>query len=256
MKKLAAAAMLLSCLPSWASDLSTEFCDIDLNAKVQLNKEFIEITQQDQSFYRMIGSERLIVNGQEINLTESQQVLMAHYVKTIKALVPELEGMIIYGMKLAIDGTEQAMEEVIRKNKPLADKAEGRLRRISRELQLHFSLNNGIQFDESGAFSDSFFSAEILLPEPKSTLRLIMAAAKDMWLTVGDINGFEAKRATFRDFIEQHQEQGAPLLPQLSEALCELIAYVDDVEEVMRDEIVDIADINMLDVTLHQALDN
>ena len=101
MKQLA--ALVLSLMAG--SVAAHNSCNVDLSAGLRISDSAIEFYEGDQSIYKIVEDQYLEVKGKAQKLTNTQQALVANYANHIRAAVPEVKG-------LALDGIDLAIEEI------------------------------------------------------------------------------------------------------------------------------------------------
>ena len=261
MKKSAAVILTLISAPIWAHDINSDACDIDLDAGMYINQEVIEFTKNEKVLYKILGENTLVVDGKEVSLAAHQEVLVADYANSIRSVVPEVKTIAIEGVSLATEGVNLAFNELLGEGNNLASNLTQELNKLSEELDTRLSLESGIRFGENGAISEDFLG-EDFEQRVENTIEsaikdsmgsLLIAVGQEMLFAGGDMEALETRMENFGADIEQQMEARAELLETKAYALCQSVAAIDELEEQMRSEINEIAQFDLLSVSIHSS---
>ena len=264
MKKLTAASVTLISAtlisaPVSAHDINSDACDVNLETGMYINHEVIEFTKNDKVLYKIVGENTLVVSGEEVSLAAHQEALVADYADSIRAVVPEVKGIAIEGIALATEGVNLAFNGLLGEGNNLANNLTQELNKLGSELDTRLSLESGIRFDENGAIGEDFLGEDfeervedtIESAIQDSIGSLLIAVGQEMLFAGGDMEALETRMENFGADIEQQMEARAELLEAKADALCQSIVVIDELEAQMRDEISELADFDLLEVSAH-----
>lgn len=125
-------------------------CDLDLHAGVRITDNSIEFYESDESIYNIIEDQYLEVKGKTQKLTQAQQRLIANYAASIRAAVPEVQGLALDGIDLAIDGVTLAFDSLLGEKNKISAQLNIELTNLKGDVNRHFSSGNSISFNRGG----------------------------------------------------------------------------------------------------------
>lgn len=260
MKTLLATAVLLSTTTAFAHDtsFSSDSCNIELNAGVKINKNFIEFTKNDQALYKIINNEILIVNGKEVELNDYQQSLVLEYSTSIRSVLPEAKELAFDAIEIAVEGVNLAFNELLGENNDVGEDLTEHLYGIRDEVDRRFASENEFYIDEHGDFADDFFNEELeqrIEAAVEDTIQnslgsLLIAVGQEMLFAGGDMEAFEARMENFGEQIERDIEYRAEKLEKRGEALCHTVYKIDGIETQLSQSIDELSDFNVIDADL------
>jgi len=252
MKLLTLTSAILMSGSVWAHNS----CDIDLNAHVRIDNKVVEFSDENQPLYKIVDDKYLYVEGDKVSLDKQQQVLITQYSKDIKALVPEVRGVVTEGIDLAVEGVGLAFNELLGEDNDVGNELTSELTIIKDELAQKLSLEHGVSIGKEGVADDNFFGKEfenrietvVESAVKKSMGTLLIAVGKEMLFSGGDPEAFEARMENFGEQIETEMESRAEELEKKANVLCYSVKKLDEQEEHLREEVSELAPFNMIKV--------
>ncbi|WP_206485372.1 DUF2884 family protein [Thalassotalea sp. G2M2-11] len=262
MKTLLATAILLTTTTAFAHDthMSSNSCDVDLNAGLRINKELVEFSKNNRPLYQIINNKTLIVDGQEVALDHSQQQLVTQYSTQIRAVVPEVKVLAVDAINLAVDGVNLAFNELLGKGNDVSEDLTAHLHKIRDEVEYKFDSNQEFYIDEHGDFSDDFFGEEFesriedVIEETieNSMGSLLIAVGQELLFAGGDMDAFEAKMENFGERIEHEMESRSDEIEKRGEAICYSVYKVEQLEQQLQDEVDELSQFDVISAKIKE----
>lgn len=261
MRTLIASAILISG-SAFAHDthISTDSCDLDLNAGLTIKDNVVSFTKHDKTLYKIYNDQTLVVDGDEVALDSSQQALVTQYSTQIRQVVPEVKVLASDAIDLAIEGVNLAFNELLGEGNNVAHDLTVQLNAISEDIDQTFDANN-FSIDEHGTLQGDFFGEafeqriEGLVEETvkNSMGTLLIAVGQEMLFSGGNMEAFETRMEDFGTRIEQEMEARAEKLEGRAEALCQSVKAIDELEEQLKSSIEEMpkTDVLRAEVSAH-----
>jgi hypothetical protein len=256
MKTMIATALVLASSMSYAHDnsFSSESCNVDLNGGISINAQEITFSKNKTQLYKIVGNDTLVVNGEKIDLTRSQQSLLNEYSTNIRAVVPEVQSIAVDAIDLAIDGVNLAFNELLGEGNDVSAELTTQLTSIRNDVNTEFNGSNDFYIDEDGFAGEDFFGDEFeqkIENAVESTIQnslgsLMIAVGQEMLFSGGDMNAFETRMENFGEQIEHEMESRGAGLEQRGEALCQSVITIDELEDQLRNEVDEISEFNII----------
>jgi hypothetical protein len=256
MKTLIATALIIASSTSYAHDssFSSESCNVDLNGGVNISAKEITFSKNKSPLYTIVNNDTLIVNGEEIDLTSSQQSLLTQYSTSIRDVVPEVKSIALDAIDLAIDGVNLAFNELLGEGNDVSADLTTQLTTIRTEVDSEFDGSRDFYIDEDGFAGDDFFGADFeqrIETAVESTIQnsigsLMIAVGQEMLFSGGNMDAFETRMENFGNQIEHEMESRGEGLEKRGEALCQSVIMIDEMEEQLKDEIDELASFNFI----------
>lgn len=261
MKTLIATAILLTSTSVLAHDtnFSSDACNVDLNAGLRINKELIEFTKNNDVLYQIKNNKTLIVDGDKISLSSSQQDLVTEYSTSIRAVIPDVKELAVDAVDLAIEGVNIAFTELLGSDNNISEDLTTQLISIRNEVAHKFDENQEVYIDEDGHFENDFFDQEFeekiekIVEETvqNSMGTLLIAVGQELLFSGGDMEAFEAKMENFGSQIERDIEGGAAKLEKRGEALCYSVKDIDIIEGKLSESISELSGFDVFDAEIN-----
>ncbi len=260
MKTLLATAILLSTTSAFAHDssISSDSCDVDLNAGLRINKTLVEFSRDNKPLYQIFDNKRLVINGQEIGLDSAQQALVTQYSTNIRAVLPEVKEIAGDAINLAIEGVNLAFNELLGEGNDLGQELTTQLNVIRNDIDQRFSADKEFYIDEHGDLSDDFFGDEfeerienVVEETVKNSMgSLLIAVGQEMLFSGGDMDAFETRMENFGEQIEHEMEARGEQLEKRGEALCYSVYQIDQLEQQMAEQISEMASFDVISASV------
>jgi hypothetical protein len=256
MKTLIATALILASTSSFASNVSftNDSCDVDISGGIKITATVIEFSKNKKSLYKIVDNEMLYVDGEQINLSHSQQSLVTDYSNSIRATLPEVKDIALDAIDLASDGVNLAFNELLGEGNDISTEITAQLSEIRKEVDEGFTNDKVISFDEDGFSGDEFFNEGFekrIESAVESTVQnsigsLLIAVGQQMLFSGGDMDTFETRMENFGERIEQEMESRGEEIEKRGEALCQSVVAIDALEDQLTHDIEELEDFNML----------
>jgi Protein of unknown function (DUF2884) len=239
-------------------------CNVDLSAgfSIKVNStEFLqakgENNEKRRSLYTIIAGKKLLVENQEIKLSDDQQTLVNKYDEKIRHLVPQVKSVAIEGVDLAIEGVNLAFNGLLGEGNAVAADLTAELTLIREQVSTNLSIEHGVSVGVEGLESEGLlgkdFDKRIESAVEKAVLdsmgSILIAMGQQMVASEGDERNFETRMENFGENIEHEMTSRSAVIEKKAEALCISIAEVDALEEQLKREIEPLAGINVFTVT-------
>ena len=251
MKTLLATALILTTTTVYAHDS----CDVELEGGVNIDSAAIEFSQDKKTVYKIVDDKILIINGSSVDLSASQQSLVTEYATSIRAVIPEVKSIAIEGMDLAVEGVNLAFDELLGADNDVGKDLTDELTFLRDEVQRGFDSKEGFYFDENGFEGKDFFGEDfeqriesVVEKAIKDSMGSLLIAVGQQMLFSGDSDAFETRMEGFGHTIESQMEERGQALAQKAEQICLSVVAIDKLEEQLKTEISELADINILTV--------
>ncbi len=256
MKKLLIKAvtgtMLTSVLTS-TSVYAHDACNASLEAGFSLNKIGLEfLDEHDNTLYKITDDRTLIVDGQSVDLSPYQQVLVRDYSTSIRAMVPQVK-------TIAIEGVNLAFNALLGEGNELGSQLTDELFNIRKEISDRFSVNQGFTIGsngfEGGDYLGDEFESRIERVVEQTLMNsmgsLLVAMGKEMILSAGDTKTFEKRMEKLGDNLAQQMEVRAEKLEHQAEDLCLAAVRIDQVEERLKIRIDELSNFDVISTKNH-----
>ena len=239
-------------------------CNVDLSAGFSIKADSTEFLQAEgdnnekkRSLYTIIAGKKLLVENQEITLSDDQQALVNKYDEKIRHLVPQVKSVAIEGVDLAIEGVNLAFNGLLGEGNAVAADLTTELTLIREQVSTNLSIEHGVSVGVEGLESEGLlgkdFDKRIESAVEKAVLNsmgsILIAMGQQMVASEGDERNFETRMENFGEKIEHEMTTRSAVIEKKAEALCSSIAEVDALEEQLKLEIEPLAGINIFTVT-------
>ncbi len=239
-------------------------CNVNLSAGFAIQTNSIEFLQaegadgtQERRLYSILDGKKLLVNNQEVQLSDEQQALVKKYDGQIRHLVPQVKNVAIEGVDLAIEGVNLAFNGLLGEGNAVAADLTTELTLIREQVATNLSIENGVSVGVEGLESEGLlgkdFDKRIESVVEKAVLNsmgsILIAMGQQMMASGGDQENFETRMENFGENIEHEMTTRSAVIEKKAEALCSSIVEVDALEEQLKREIKPLARINIFTVT-------
>ncbi|TPH17203.1 DUF2884 family protein [Litorilituus lipolyticus] len=248
-------ATLAATLTSGAVFAHDSSCNVELDTGFRIDKSTIAfLDKHDETIYKIVDNNELIVQGEAVELNDSQQQLVNEYSTSIRAMVPEIQSIAIEGVDLAVTGVNLAFNELLGEGNDIATELTRELTLVREDVSTKFSEEHGFTIGENGINDGEFFGEEfeerIESVVEKAVMNsmgtLLVAVGQEMLFSGGDTDAFEARMENFGENIEHQMEARAEKIEEKAEALCDSALAIDMLEEKMKLSIDELSTINVI----------
>jgi hypothetical protein len=232
-------------------------CNINVDAGVNISSKAIEFYQDDRLAYRIINDRQLEVAGALVVLTSAQQQRVTQYAQQIRALVPEVHGIAIEGVNMAIDSVSLVFDGLLGDGNKVSRQLRSELTSLRGDVEHYFTSENTIHFNQPGTKSSEFLGKyfetrveRIVETSIQDSIgSLMIAMGKEMLTSGGDMEAFEKRMNRFGDDIEAQMASRCAKMETRADELCQSVVVVDALEEQLREEVPAVRPFNLLKVT-------
>lgn len=229
-------------------------CDLELNAGLRISGDSIEVYDADNAVYKIVDDQYLQVNGQQLALTGAQQIAVANYAASIRAAVPEVRGMALDGIDLAIDAITITFDGLLGENNQVSVQLMTELTNVKSDVNRYFSSGKPISFNRENKSVPDFLGKQfetrierIMETSVQNSIGSIMfAVGREVLKSGGDMQAFEARMNKFGEQIEQQMNARASAMEARGEKLCTVMQAVDAHEEQFKQAIPAVESFNMI----------
>ena len=260
MKTLIATALILASSSTFAyeTSFSNDSCDADISGGIKITPSAIEFSKSKKQLYKIVNNETLFIDGEQIDLTYSQQSLVTEYSTSIRAIVPEVKDIALDAIDLASDGVNLAFNELLGEGNDVGAEITAQLAEIRVEVDEGFTSDKEIYFDEDGFSGDDFFSKEFeqrIETAVETTVQnsigtLMIAVGQQLLFSGGDSDAFEKRMENFGEKIEHEMEARGEKIEKRGEALCQSVVDIDALEDQLTNEVAELNGINLLTTSI------
>jgi hypothetical protein len=254
MKLLFTASILLFSASVFAhNNFSSQACDVELTADIQITKDTIEFSENDSALYQIRKDKYLYVAGEKVSLSSSQQVLITDYSDKIRALGPEIKVIALEGIDLAVNGVNEAFYALLGDNNTVGQELTAKLENLAQQIDTglnnEFTINDqGFSFNEQTF--DQAFDQQIddIIEHSISNAAgsLLIALGQQVLSSSGDSNSFTQRMADFGANIEDKLEARADILAEKADNLCHLVESIDQTEQQLKANIEALSNFDVL----------
>lgn len=255
---IASTLMITASTTSFAHDtsFSNDACNVELNGGININTKEIVFSKNKTPLYRIVNNDTLIINGNNVDLTTSQQALLKQYSTDIRAAIPEVKSFALDAIDLAIDGVNLAFNELLGEGNHTSTDLTSQLNVIRTEVESEFDASKDFYIDKDGFSGDDFFGDEFekrIESAVESTIQnsigsLLIAIGQELLFSDGQASTLEARMEAFGETIEHEVEARVEGLEKRSETLCQSAIAIDQMEEDLKSTIDELADFNVITV--------
>lgn len=231
-------------------------CNMELAAGLRITDKSIEFYKDDKQVYKITNDQTLVVKGHALRLNPSQEDLVASYAASIRAAVPEVRGMAIEGIDLAIEAISITFDGLLGENNQISAQLTTELINVKSDVNRYFSSGDAITFnhsnDEVPEFLGKHFETRVEriveTAVQDSIGSIMLAMGKEILASGGNMEAFEARMNKFGEQMDVQMNAKAELLEARGEKLCERMRMVDAGEEQLKQAVPALASFNLIRV--------
>lgn len=234
-------------------------CDFDLHAGVRITDNSIEFYDGDESIYKVIEDQYLEVKGKAQKLTQAQQQLVVSYAASIRAAVPEVQGLALDGIDLAIEGVTLAFDSLLGEKNKISTQLMVELTNLKSDVKRHFSSGNPISFNRGGDGDTPDFLGKqfetrleriVDTSVQDSMGSLMVAVGKEIFASAGNMETFEQRMSKFGEELEAQMNLRATKMESHGKKLCHTMMVIDGIEEQLKQSIPAVEPFNIIQLNM------
>jgi hypothetical protein len=257
MKTLIASVLLLAAGTAAAHNS----CNLELDAGVRITDDSIEFYDEDQQTYKIVEDQYLVVKGRALTLTDVQQDLVASYARSIRSTVPEVRGMALDGIDLAIDAITITFDGLLGEKNQVSAQLMTELNNVKSDVNRYFTSGNPISFNRGNEDTPDFLGKQfetrierIVETSVQNSIGSIMIAmGKEVLASGGDMEAFEARMNKFGEQMEVQMNAKAVRMEARGEQLCKTMRAVDAGEEQLKNAVPAVEPFNIIRINVPEA---
>lgn len=249
------AALVLSLMAGSAAAHNS--CNVDLSAGLRISDSAIEFYEGDQSIYKIVEDQYLEVKGKAQKLTNTQQALVANYANHIRAAVPEVKGLALDGIDLAIEGVVLVFDGLLGDKNKISTQLTTELTNLKVDINRHFNSGAAINFNRGegdnttdllGKNFETRFQRIVETSVQESIGSLMLAVGKEFLSSGGDMEAFEHRMEKFGQELEAQMDARAVHIDARGEKLCNAMVEIDSIEEQLKRSIIELESFNVIQI--------
>lgn len=256
MKTLIASVLLLAT----GSATAHNSCNLELDAGVRITDDSIEFYDEDQQTYKIVEDQYLVVKGQALKLTRMQQDVVASYATSIRSAVPEVRGMALDGIDLAIEAITITFDGLLGEKNQISAQLMTELNNVKSDVNRYFSSGNPISFNRGNEDTPDFLGKQfetrierIVETSVQNSIGSIMIAmGKEVLASGGDMEAFEARMNKFGEQMDVQMNAKAAGMEARGEKLCSTMRTVDEREEQLKRAVPAVNAFNIIRVNVSE----
>lgn len=236
-------------------------CNLELDTGLRITDNSIEFYDEDKQTYKIVEDQYLVVKGQTLTLTQSQQEAVGHYAASIRATVPEVRGMALEGIDLAIEAITITFDGLLGDKNQVSAQLMTELNNVKSDVNRYFTSGNPISFNrgnnDSPDFLGKYFETRverIMETSVQNSIGSIMIAmGKEVLASGGNMAAFEARMNKFGEQMEVQMNAKALRMEARGEQLCKSMRAVDASEEQLKHAVPSVEPFNIIRVNVPEA---
>lgn len=257
MKTLIASVLLLAA----GSAAAHNSCNLELDAGVRITDDSIEFYDDDKQIYKIVEDQYLVVKGKTLKLAQSQQEAVEHYATSIRSAVPEVRGMALDGIDLAIEAITITFDSLLGEKNQVSAQLMTELNNVKSDVNRYFTAGNPITFnrcnEDTPDFLGKYFETRverIVETSVQNSIGSIMIAmGKEVLASGGDMEAFEARMNKFGEQMEMQMNAKAVRMEARGEKLCSSMRAVDVSEEQLKHAVPAVEPFNIIRINLPES---
>jgi len=254
MKTLIASVLLLAA----GSAAAHNSCNLELDAGVRITDDSIEFYDDDKQTYKIVDDQYLVVKGRALTLTQVQQDLVANYAQSIRSAVPQVRGMALDGIDLAIEAITITFDGLLGEKNQVSAQLMTELNNVKSDVNRYFTEGNPISFNRGNEDTPDFLGKQfetrierIVETSVQNSIGSIMLAmGKEVLASGGDMEAFEARMNKFGEQMEVQMNAKAVRMEARGEKLCSSMRAVDAHEEQLKHAVPAVEPFNIIRVNV------
>lgn len=254
MKTLIASVLLLAA----GSAAAHNSCNLELDAGLRITDDSIEFFDEDKQTYKIVEDQYLVVNGKPLTLNQSQQEAVEHYAASIRAAVPEVRGMALEGIDLAIEAITITFDSLLGDKNQVSAQLMTELNNVKSDVNRYFTSGNPISFNRGNKDTPDFLGKyfetrveRIVETSVQNSIGSIMIAiGKEVLASGGNMEAFEARMNKFGEQMDTQMNAKAAGMEARGERLCSTMRAVDAHEEQLKHTVPAVAPFNIIHVNV------
>ncbi len=231
-------------------------CNLELDAGLRITDHSIEFYDEDKQIYKIVEDQYVVVEGQTLRLTRSQQEAVEHYAASIRTAMPEVRGMALEGIDLAIEAITITFDGLLGDKNQVSAQLTTELNNVKSDVNRYFTSGDPINFnrgnDDSPDFLGKYFETRverIMETSVQNSIGSIMfAIGKEILASGGNMEAFEARMNKFGAQMDAQMNAKAAGMEVRGKKLCSTMHAVDAREEQLKQLVPAVQSFNIIRV--------
>ena len=256
MKTLIASILLLAA----GSAAAHTSCNLELDAGVRITADSIEFFAADTPTYKIVDDKYLVVDGRAQLLTGKQQAMVSDFAAGIRSAVPQVHDLALAGIDLAIEGVALTLDNFLGEKNEISAQLTTELKNVKSDVNRYFTSGNPINLNRPGEETPEFLGKQfetrieriVETSVQNSIGSIMMAVGKEMLLSGGSMEVFEARMNKFGEQMEAQMHARAAGMEARGEQLCSTMRTLDQYEEQLKQLVPAIEQFDVINVDTRQ----
>lgn len=255
---------------------ASDTCQLSLSASITMNTNSTEFFKEEsdaangeesdkdykpnnqvQSLYKIVNSEVLQINNQNITLSKNQTKLINNYDQSLRTLVPKIRKLTADGIDLASDGVNLVLNDFLGEGNQLAVNLNKELDNVKLELDSKLSIERGLVIGVDGLESNTVLGKNIEQRLKNSVQTAVLNSMGSILMIIGqqmmfgDSEGesLDSRIKQLQANIEKEIAVRSEQITQRSQALCKDVENIDKLEEQLKMSLSQLTNVNVFTVT-------
>jgi hypothetical protein len=237
-----------------SSAVAGEGCNLQIDAGLRVSPQVLEFYDQDKAAYQIKDGRYLVVDGKPLSLDAAQQAIVAQYDRQVRTLVPEVRGMALDGIDLAIVGVTAAFDELLGERNKISTQLRDELNHLKGDVRRYFDheiISLGREQDDDapelfGKYFETRMERIVETSVQDSIGQIMLAMGKEIIASGGDMEAFSARMDRFGKTLETQMQAQSTRLEARGASLCHAATAVNATEDKLRSAVPDIRAIDLI----------
>lgn len=252
MKTLIASVLLLAAGAAAAENS----CNLELDAGIRITSDSIDFYNAAQPIYKIVDDKYVVMKGRALMLSQAQQELVVNYATSIRAAVPEVHGMALEGIDLAITGITMAFDNLLGEKNQVSAQLITELTNVKSDVNRYFNAGGPISFNRGVDDTPDFLGKQletrieriVETSVQNSGGSLMLAMGKEILLSGGDMEVFEQRMDKFGEQMELQMNAQATGMEARGKKLCDAMVNINALEEQLKQALPAVESFNLIRV--------